>query len=442
MEWITVISEWFSANESVLSGVAAFIAIMGILLSPLLGNLKTAISRKPASPDNSSASGFDTKSHADSQKQGNSRQSAKPAIYIEPFTGSSDEASKFARELEEDVRRATTNFTGSILVADPELADCVARVNVLLTGSRCRTTLHLRDHHNKEDFLSDRFDSDIEDRLEAIDRLSSQISTTFRYGVSRRLLDLESDDIQVVLTRMGMAHISSDQQKMEEALTCAERLLDQEAENSMFQALYCGLLWSMQRFDYRPIPDEQLKNAELSARKAVALNPRSDFAHHTLGRHLLHVNRDYKGARRCFLRSIELTPRYHAGEAGLGEVEIFSGDVQKGIALCKQEFSSPVLGNGRYHDAVAAGEITLGNYHSAIEIAEDAIHKYGDVTQTLVALAAAAGLAESAMIAQDTVNLLKKRHPEISLDTLHRWPFKDDADWNLFVSGLKKAGLD
>lgn len=441
MEGITVITNWLAENESVLSGLVAFVALLGLLLSPLSGKLKTILFGSSKLPDSAKSSDSGKKPQPSSPKKEHAEQPNKPKIYIEPFTGSSDEAGELARELDEDVRRATTNFTGSILVTDPTLADCIVRVNVLLTGSRCRTTVRLQDSHNKEDFLSDRFEVGTEDRLEAIDQLSSQISTTIRYGVSRSLLHLEDSNIQSVLMRMGMAQVSSDKSQMEKALATAEGLLNEQEENSMFQALYSSLLWSVQRFDYQPIPDNQLKQAELSARKAITLDPRSDFAHLTLGRYLLYINRDYTGARRCFLRSTELTPRYHAGEAGLGEAEIFSGDVQKGIELCKNEFASAVLRNGRYHEAVIAGEIKLGNYHSAIEIAEDAIHKYGGITQTLIALAAAAGLAENETIARNTLSTLKQRHPEISINTLNRWPFKDESDWELFVSGLKKAGL-
>jgi len=99
------------------------------------------------------------------------------------------------------------------------------------------------------------------------------------------------------------------------------------------------------------------------------------------------------------------------------------------------------LRNGRHHEVIAAGEIRLGDYAAAIEMAEDAIHKFGDATPTLIVLAAAAGLAGNDQVGSHTVNSLKEKHPEIAIDTMRRWPYKDDADWELFVSGLKKAGL-
>ena len=44
MAWITLIADWFRDNESVLSGIAALVAIVGILLSPLGGNIKALFS--------------------------------------------------------------------------------------------------------------------------------------------------------------------------------------------------------------------------------------------------------------------------------------------------------------------------------------------------------------------------------------------------------------
>ncbi|RLA47793.1 MAG: hypothetical protein DRR06_01350, partial [Gammaproteobacteria bacterium] len=106
-----------------------------------------------------------------------------------------------------------------------------------------------------------------------------------------------------------------------------------------------------------------------------------------------------------------------------------------------QDLRSPMLRNGRHHEVVAAGEIRLGDYAAAIEMAEDAIHKFGNATPTLIVQAAAAGLAGKDQIASQAVNSLKEKHPDITIDAMRRWPYKEDADWELFVSGLKKAGL-
>lgn len=100
-------------------------------------------------------------------------QGGKPTIFIEPFTGSSAAATIFARELYEDVQRAVANLTGSILVTDLARADYIARVNVLLAGSHCRATGRLQHRLSTEDFASERFDVDIDDRLEGIDQLGA-----------------------------------------------------------------------------------------------------------------------------------------------------------------------------------------------------------------------------------------------------------------------------
>jgi tetratricopeptide (TPR) repeat protein len=437
MDWITLTANWFRENESVLSGIAALVAIVGILLSPLGGNIKALFSG--AKPNTGAQQSPEAKPWP--SPDGAGRPTGKPAVYIEPFTSSSEAASTLALELYEEVRRAVANFTGSTLVADITRASYIARVNVLLTDTHCRATVLMQDVHNNEDFLSERYEAEIDDRLEAIDQLGAQLSMAIRYGIGIHIQTQQGDDTQALLVRMGMAMIGSDENLFIEALALAEDALGEHANDSMFQAIYGRLLWTTTRFDYQPLSSEQISKAELATRKAVALNDRSDFAHFCLGTYLLYAKLDFTGAQRSFLRSLEITPRYHLGEAGLGEIEIFSGDTVKGIDQCKQELRSPIQKNGRYHEAIAAGEIRLGNYDAALEMAEDAIHKYGEVTQTLIVLAAAAGLAGNDKAARDAVASLKEKHPEITIDTMRRWPYKDDADWELFVSGLRKAGL-
>lgn len=437
MDWITLTANWFRENESVLSGIAALVAIAGIILSPLGGNIKALFSRAKSSTGAKQSP--EAKSWSAPNDSG--RPAGKPTIYIEPFTGSSEAAGTLALELYEEVRRAVANFTGSTLVSDIKRASYSAHVNILLTGTHCRVTVLIQDVHNNEDFLSERYEADIDDRLEAIDQLSAQLSMVIRYGVTAHLQTLTPGDTQALLARMGIALAGSDENFYNEALTLAEDALDEHANDSMFQAIYSRLLYAAIRFDYHPLNNEKINKAELAARKAVALNDRSDFAHVCLG-YLLYAKGDFTAAKRSFLRSLEITPRYHLGQTGLGEIEIFSGDARKGIGLCTQDLKSPILKNGRNHEAIAAGEIRLGNYDAALEMAEDAIHKYGEVTQTLIVLAAAAGLAGKDQVASHAVASLKEKHPDITIDAMRRWPYKDDADWELFVSGLRKAGLE
>ncbi|MBV1931087.1 MAG: tetratricopeptide repeat protein, partial [Porticoccaceae bacterium] len=425
MDWITLTASWFRENESVLSGIAALVAIVGILLSPLGGNIKALFSGAKSNTGVQQS----PESKPLPSPDGASRPAGKPTIYIEPFTGSSEAASTLALELYEEVRRAVANFTGSTLVSDIKRASYIARVNVLLTGTHCRATVLMQDVHNNEDFQSERYEANIDNRLEAIDKLGALLSMAIRYGIAIHLTTQQGHDTQSLLSRMAMGIARSDENLYIEALAIAEGALGEYDNDSMFQAIYSRLLYATIRFDYHPLNNEQINKAELAARKAVALNDRSDFAHVCLGSYLLYAKGDFTGAKRSFLRSLEITPRYHLAHTGLGEIEIFSRDAGKGIDLCTQDLKSPILKNGRNHEAIAAGEIRLGNYEAALEMAEDAIHKYGEVTQTLIVLAAAAGLAGKGQIASHAVASLKERHPDITIDTMRRWPYKDDADW-------------
>ncbi|RLA43336.1 MAG: hypothetical protein DRR06_12375 [Gammaproteobacteria bacterium] len=101
MDWITLTANWFRENESVLSGIAALVAIVGILLSPLGGNIKALFSG--AKPNTEAQQSPETKPGP--SLDGPGRPAGKPTIYIEAFTGSSEAASTLALELYEEVRR-------------------------------------------------------------------------------------------------------------------------------------------------------------------------------------------------------------------------------------------------------------------------------------------------------------------------------------------------
>jgi tetratricopeptide (TPR) repeat protein len=433
MDWITITVNWFGENESILSGIAAFVVIFGLLLSPLGGYFK--IFR--AKPENTAA--------VPPPLTVNTRQASKPAIYIEPFTANIDEARAISAELNEEVRRAVTNFTGSILVTDIALANYIASVNVLLSGDHCRTTLRLHDIESNEDFWSGRFEADVANKLVGIDRLSAKLSNSIRYEVSTRFTGREDDTFEVELGRMGFAMTSLDRAVWDEARVSAEKWLEEKSDNSMLQAIYGGLLMHELVFGYQSIGDGELETAGIALRKSVALNDRSDFAHTMLARYLLYGQLDIVGAGNSYQRSLRINPLYNFGLKGLAFVDIYGGDTEKGLELCKD-----LDPNTQYFQVdeqtmrtVAAGEMKLGNFDEALDWAEQAIRYAGSATTpSLIMVAAAAGLAGKDQVASQAVASLKEKHPEITIDTLRRWPYKDDADWELFVSGLRKAGLE
>lgn len=431
MEGLTVITGWFAENEAVLSGLVAFVALVGLLLSPFGGSIKALLFK------------VKQKSEPDLLTESKIRAAGKPTIYLAPFTGSSEEANNFAQELSEEVRRTIANLTGSILVTELTLAEYAANVTVLLTDSRCRTTLRLQDCHSNEDFWSGRFEADLDDRLEAIDQLSAKLSTSIRYEVARRFILRDDNSFEVKLSRMGFAMVGSDPSAWDEGLATASELLAEQPEDSMFYSIYSGLLLRELVLGYEPVPKHNLEKAQDALQKARTLNDRSDFAHAMMGRYLLYCQRDYQGAKRSYMRSLEINPLYHFALSGLGYIEIFSGDTSKGIELSiKAGTPESNKKSGQLIQAVAAGELKLGNFDAAIEWIQQELNSEDNYTGTLVVLAAASGLAGNKKVAEDTVASLTEKHPEISIAGLRRWPYKDDADWELFVSGLIKAGLN
>ena len=123
---------------------------------------------------------------------------------------------------------------------------------------------------------------------------------------------------------------------------------------------------------------------------------------------------------------------------------IYAGDTEQGLKLCRGTNTSTQRFeiDEQVMRTVAAGELKLGNYDDALNWAEQAIRQADSATTpSLIVLAASAYLAGNEGVAQEAVASLKEKHPDITIIGMRCWPYKDDADWESFVSGLRKAGL-
>ena len=431
MEWISLIANWFGENEAVLSGLVAFVALVGLLLSPFGNTLKSLLFGTRGKPKQATI--------PDSP----AREAGKPALFIEPFTSSSNEESSFAHQINDEVRRAVANFTGSVLVTDVALADYIARANVVLNESRCRVTIRLQDQDSNEDFWSARFEINMGDRLEAIDQLSSQLSGALRIELRKRFALRNDTDFETKLSKLTVVICSVDEKVWDGGTVIVDELLTEQPEHAMLQGM-CGCFLQRELLiGYGPPGQEQLTKIENTIQKSLDLNRHSDFGHWVMGFFLLYGRLDHAGAKRNFRRSMEINPFYELSQMYLGQLEVYGGDTSKGIELCKNKLSiaESDVSTCQTMQAIAAGELKLGNYDKATEWAERAFHQFGNVTPTQIALASAAGLAGNEQAANQAVRSLKEKHPEITIDGMRRWPYKDDVDWELFVSGLRKAGL-
>lgn len=222
-----------------------------------------------------------------------------------------------------------------------------------------------------------------------------------------------------------------------------QTVIDRDPADFMALAMmsYCRLTEVV--CGYREIRDTDGAAALDFARRAVRLNEKSDFAHSSLCHALLYCDRDFDTAEREASRSLELNPSFALSMYQLGEVRIFHDRVENGIDLCLKavDANKRGLANHWIMRVIAIGQFVLGQYEAATDWAKRSDQQMPDVVPTLLILTTSAAHAGQAAEARRAAERLLALHPDITIDSLRRWPFSNSDHWDHFIDGLRKAGL-
>jgi adenylate cyclase len=179
--------------------------------------------------------------------------------------------------------------------------------------------------------------------------------------------------------------------------------------------------------------------------KAVALDDSLSPAHELIGLYYV-AKQEYERALPELQRSVELGPNWSSPYAALGMTLNATGRAAEAIPLLEQA----VRLNPRHRLWAASYLGTLGNayrltsqYDKAIEILKKAmsIHPFGGGTLALISTYSEAGHNDKAKALAEQV---LQKNPQFSLATFRKrffFFYKDSADMERFLDGLRMAGL-
>ena len=180
-----------------------------------------------------------------------------------------------------------------------------------------------------------------------------------------------------------------------------------------------------------------------TAKQAVATNDSDWLAHATLGMAYVFTHQYDQGMEEL-RRAIDLNPSAARAYHFLGGSLAHTGNPAEGIGLLEtalrldphDPFRSDTLA------ALALAHILLRNFEEAVSVAEKAVGaRPANVRghQRLVAALGHTGRVEDARAALEE---LKLRQPDLSLAYIDAtYAFKNSEDRDLFLDGLRKAGL-
>ena len=187
--------------------------------------------------------------------------------------------------------------------------------------------------------------------------------------------------------------------------------------------------------------DLSLDQAYELARKSVELDESDPHAHLSLGKANM-WKRKYDQAISEHERTIALDPNFAVAYAGLGDTLHYAGRSEEAIELIQRGMRlDPHYPDVRLH-WLAQAYFQLGQYEEAIDLLKRRLIRKPDTDISRVLLAASYGhLGHKEEAKAQWVEALRI-NPNFSLtDRRKILPYKDPADFEKIVVGLRKAGV-
>jgi len=391
----------------------------------------------------------------------------KPSIAILPFENLSGDPEQeyFADGISEDIisslsklsqllviaRNSSFSYKGKAVKVQQIAEDLGVRYvvegSVRKAGDRVRITAQLIDCTTGGHLWGDRYDRDLTDIFALQDEMTQEIVSSMalkltvgerRYLVPKRTNNMTAYDY--FLRGYSKFLLRSKEDIFEaKALLQQAVILDPEFAAAHARLATCYLMDHINRWYEEP--DRPLKKAYEAARKAVALDKNNSAGHVALANvNLWKMQHDQAIAD--VERAISLNPNFGNGYVLLGCVLHYAGQSEKSVELIKRG----VRFDPYYEDIclhwIALAYFRLGQYDEAMEALRQRIERKPDTDISRVLLAACHGHLGQTTDAKAAWDEAHQLNPDYSLDHRRRnLPYKNPADFEHIVDGLRKAGL-
>ncbi|MBT6534893.1 MAG: adenylate/guanylate cyclase domain-containing protein, partial [Rhodospirillaceae bacterium] len=252
-----------------------------------------------------------------------------------------EEARILCEGVNEAIRTAIANQTGMSLLADPDEADMLVEGSMQALGTRYRAVIRLVDRNNQKLIKSERFEGVIADLFEAEDDLALRICTSLRFAAFRYEAssldksDLPMEEQNSSAIRVHTGGLLSDLSYPEwvEARSLMEIVLERDPDDASALAM-AGMSCIIEpNCGWRSPTPEQREQAIIYLRKAVDLNPGSDFAQAMLVYALLELEENHTRALFAAEQLMKVSPHYAQGQMAHAAALMCSGEVEDGAAL-------------------------------------------------------------------------------------------------------------
>lgn len=460
MEILVSALHWIGANESVLSGIAATIVIVGVLFTPVGRGVRALLRRRRG------GSALDEASEPEDADPPLVRD--RPSIAVMPFANlSGDPEHEFLADgLSEEiilglsrvkqffVIARNSSFTYKGRAPDAQRVSRELGVRYVLEGSvrklgdRVRVSAQLVDASNRRTAWAERFDRPLEQIVHVDDEVTEAIVAALQPELRRAEADLARRAAPEDLTAWALVNqawvaVQSDlgsREAAERAVAACEEALRLDPQYALGHAVLAHARSLLAREGAGGAEE-----AEASIRRALQLSDDDPLVHHCHAALLGNLGRTAEGAR-AWERSLALDPNSAAARAGLGISRIYLRQPDRALESIDQALRLSPRDPLTYHwlgnRALACA--LLGRWGEALEAAESSIQRTG--SQAAYAVLAAA-LAEAGRLdeAHEAYEELRRRSPGLDPARFRRLVenIAPDADRARAVTGAvyRAAGV-
>jgi adenylate cyclase len=391
----------------------------------------------------------------------------KPSIVVLPFDNMSGDVEQtyFSDGITEDIITDLSKIAGLFVIARNSAFTYKGRAvrvqdvsrelgvryvlegGVRKAGNRVRITTQLIDGQTGGHVWAERYDRELTDIFALQDEVTQKI-------VAALSLKLQRDECQRIQGRGtevvgAYDYLLRGRQQMQlftKAGNAEARLMFEQAIalDPNFATAVAGLA-KTRMFDYingwSEAPGKSLATACKLANKAVALDDENPEACNVLGI-VLKWMKDLDRSIAALERALVFDPNYAHAYASLGATLYYAGEPERGLHFLERAVRLDPHHPDEYLHFLGLTYFALGRFDEAIAVLERRLIRNPNTDVSRVLLASIYGhLGQHEEACQSWKQALKV-NPAYSLEHRRRiLPYRDPADFDRIVDGLRKAGL-
>jgi len=394
-------------------------------------------------------------------------EAAAHSIAVLPFVNVGNDPGQeyFADGITDDLITGLTKISGLLVIARDssfiykgetvDIRQVATQLNVryILEGSvrreaeTVRINAQLIDAGQGANLWAERYDGQIDDVFALQDQITRKIIgalavelTAGERATLARRETVSTEAYQLFLQGQAYFHRHS-KTDTRDAQALFRKVIARDPGFARAYAMYAMTYWFEFANAWTDDPDLSLKRAASLAAQALALNEALPEAHFVQGL-VYRERRDYDRALIEAKRAIEIDPNYANGRVLLATLLYYAGQAKDGL----QEMLAAIRLNPHhphnYPFHLGQAYFILGDYKKAIATFQEGLAANPTSERMRLWLASAYAQAGRKNEAAWELEVALIKDPDFSLSRIRQaYPFRYSADLEVFLDGLRKAGL-